>query len=60
MSRGRKREKFWKRGLKAATSAAFAVSVGEKFIIKNKRGNPVLKVTDDGRGQLGHTVLTRL
>ena len=33
---------------------AFAVSVGEKFIIKNKRGDPVLKVTDDGRGQLGH------
>ena len=33
---------------------AFVVSVGEKFIIKKKRGHPVLKVTDDGRGQLGH------
>ena len=33
---------------------AFAVSVGEKFIIKMKRGDPALKVTDDGRGQLGH------
>ena len=54
MSHGGKREKFWKRRLQAATSAAFAVSVGEKFIIKKKRGDPVLKVTDDGRGQLGH------
>ena len=51
MSRGGKREKFRKWGLKGATSAAFAVSVGEKFIIKKKRGDPVLKVTDDGRGQ---------
>ena len=35
---------------------AFAVRVGEKFIIKKKRGNrgPALKVTDDGRGQRGH------
>ena len=32
----------------------FAVSVGEKFIITKKTGDPVLKVTDDGRGQLGH------
>ena len=31
----------------------FAVSVGEKFIIK-KREDPALKVTDDGQGQLGH------
>ena len=36
--------------VKAATSAAFAVSVGEKFIIKKKRGDPVVKVTDNGRG----------
>ena len=36
---------------------AFAVSVGEKFIIKRKRGDPALKVTDDGRGQLGHLQL---
>ena len=33
---------------------AFAVSVGEKVIFKKKRGDPALKVTDDGRGQLGH------
>ena len=32
---------------------AFAGSVGEKFIIKKKRGDPALKVTDDGRCQLG-------
>ena len=32
----------------------FAVSVGEKFIITKKKGDPVLKVTDNGRGQLGH------
>ena len=31
----------------------FAVSVGEKFIIK-KREDPALKVTDDGQGRLGH------
>ena len=31
----------------------FAVSVGEKFIIK-KREDPALKVTDDGQRQLGH------
>ena len=30
---------------------AFTVSVGEKFIILK---DPALKVTDDGRGQLGH------
>ena len=33
---------------------AFAVIVGEKFIVKKEKGNPALKVTDDGRGQLGH------
>ena len=33
---------------------AFTVSAGEKFIIKKKKGDPALKVTDDGRGQLGH------
>ena len=33
---------------------AFTVSVREKFILKKKRGNPALKVTDDDRGQLGH------
>ena len=33
---------------------AFTVSVGEKFIFKKKRGDPALKVTNDGGGQLGH------
>ena len=35
---------------------AFAVSVGEKFIIKKKKGDrgPAVKVTDDSRGQRGH------
>ena len=32
----------------------FAVSVGEKFITKKKRGDPVLKINDDSRGQLRH------
>ena len=32
---------------------AFVVSVGEKFIIKKKIGDPALKITDDGRCQLG-------
>ena len=52
---GRKHEQFWKQWLKATTSAHFnfAVSVGEKFIIK-KREDPALKVTDDGQRQLGH------
>ena len=33
---------------------AFTVSVTDKFIIKKKRGDPALKVTDDGCDQLGH------
>ena len=33
---------------------AFDISVGEKFITKNYRGDPVLKITDDDRGQHGH------
>ena len=33
---------------------AFAVSVGERFIIKKKRGDPALKETDDVCGQLRH------
>ena len=34
---------------------AFIVSVREKFIFcKKKMGDPALKVTDHGRGQLGH------
>ena len=33
---------------------AFTVSAGEKFIIKKEKGDPPLKITDDGRGQLGH------
>ena len=32
---------------------AFAVRVGETFITKKKRGEPALKIIDDGRGQLG-------
>ena len=32
----------------------FAVSVGEKLIMKKKRRDSTLKVIDDGRGQLGH------
>ena len=32
---------------------AFTVNAGEKFIIKKKKGDPALKVTDDGRSQLG-------
>ena len=44
----------WRKTWKILEMRAFAVSVGEKFIIKKKRGDPVLKVTDDGRGQLGH------
>ena len=33
---------------------AFAVRVGETFITKKKRGDSALKITDDGRGQLGY------
>ena len=34
---------------------AFAASVGDKFVhSEKKKGDPALKVTDDGRGQLGH------
>ena len=33
---------------------AFTVSVCEKFIFKKKWGDPTLKVTGDGRGQVGH------
>ena len=35
---------------------SFVLGVGEKLIIKKERGagGPALKVTDDGRGQLGH------
>ena len=34
----------------------FAVRVGDKFVLKQKRGDrgPALRVTDDDRGQLGH------
>ena len=42
--------------VKGYHDCSFAVGVGEKFIIKRKRGDrdPGLKVTDDGRGQVGH------
>ena len=42
-----------KRWLKATTSARFRRN-SKKFIIKKKKGDPALKITDDGRGQLGH------
>ena len=55
MSQGGKREKFWKRGLKATTSARFRRQFRWKVhYFKKKRGDPVLKGADDGRGQLGH------
>ena len=40
--------------VKGYHGCSFAAGVGEKFLIKKKRGDPVLKVTDDRRGQLGH------
>ena len=45
---------FWKRWLMLPQVPAFTVSVREKFIFK-KRGDPALKVTGDGRGQVGHS-----
>ena len=34
----------------------FRVHVGDKFVVKQKRGDggPALRVTEDDRGQLGH------
>ena len=42
--------------VKGYHECSFAVHVGDKFIVKQKRGDrgPALRVTDDDRGQLGH------
>ena len=40
--------------VKGYHESSFAVRVGDKFVVKQKRGDrgPVLRVTDDDRGQL--------
>ena len=42
--------------VKGYHECSFAVLVGDKFVVKQKRGDrgPALRVTDDDRGQLGH------
>ena len=42
--------------IKGYHECSFAVHVGDKFVVKQKRGDrgPSLRVTDDDRGQLGH------
>ena len=40
--------------VKGYYECSFAVGVGQKFLIKKKRGDPVMRVTDDCRGQLEH------
>ena len=42
--------------VKGYHECSFAVHVGDKFVVKQKRGDrdPALRVTDDDRGQLGH------
>ena len=42
--------------VKCYHECSFAVRVGDKFVVKQKRGDrgPPLRVTDDDRGQLGH------
>ena len=52
VTEGRKREQFWKRCLKATTSASFRRQC--RWKVYKKRGDPALKVTDDARGQFGH------
>ena len=41
--------------VKGYHECSFAVHVGDKFVVKQKRGDrgPALTVTDDDRGQLG-------
>ena len=41
--------------VKGYHECSFAVHVGDKFVVKQKRGDrgPALRVTDDDRGQLG-------
>ena len=57
ITEGRKREINNSRsaGYRLPRVPSFAVSVGEKFIIKKKRRDrgPALKKTDDEHGQLG-------
>ena len=42
--------------VKGYHECSFAVRVGDKFVVKQKRGDrgPALRVTDDDRGQLSH------
>jgi len=42
--------------VKGYHECSFAVRVGDRFIVKKKRGErgPALRVIDDDRGQLGH------
>ena len=42
--------------VKGYHECSFAVRVGDKFFVKQKRGDrgPTLRATDDDRGQLGH------
>ena len=42
--------------VKGYHECSFAVHVGDKFVVKQKRGDrgPALRITDDDRGQLGH------
>ena len=42
--------------VKGYHNCPFAVRVGDKFVVKRKRGDrdPALRVADDDRGQLGH------
>ena len=43
--------------VKGYHKCSFAVRIGDKFVVKQKRGDrgPALRVTDDDRGQLGHS-----
>ena len=42
--------------VKGYHECSFAVRVGDKFVVKQKRGDrgPAVRVTDDDRGQLSH------
>jgi len=48
--------------VKGYYECSFAVHVGDKFVVKQKRGDrgPALRVTDEDRGQLGHLHFTYL
>ena len=49
-------QQFWKRQLKAITTALSPSVSVKSLLLRKKRGDrdPALKVTDDGRGQRGH------